>query len=577
MELEHFSHIHRLIYSENHDERVACCGCKKEISGPNYNCAKCSFFLHKRCAELPREIKHPLHSKHPLALFMASTYPSGQGVCDLCDKSLDNLVYNCSLCQFDLDIQCALQPCVTGTSAGNRGHQFIHLIRSIRVPFTCDACGVEGTQSPYLCTVCQVMVHKKCIDLPKTIRITEHAHVITHFYFLQESNELAQICGICHAQVDIDHGGYYCSDCGYGVHVNCALQHNIRVEDEADQDHNLNINALKDSSLESQVAMGEEEVETENKHFSHEHGLSIIDEVGGNKRCDGCMLPLSAPIYGCSQCDMFLHKECSELPTKKKHPLHQHSLNLLSKAQTVDGLFKCDACDQYCHGFCYHCDKCDFFIDVRCSVITENLKHHGHDHLLRLVKGQRSYGSYCSACYCGKFTYFDCTKCDFSLDFRCASLPSSVSHRFDENHPLTLDYNFVSGKDIEHYCAICEWIIDPGSHIFDCVPWFYGCRECDISIHPECVLGRYPYIKFGGAYLYDIHPHPLTLVQKPFVKVQRKKHYPPCDYCAEPFSVGENIGDPCQDLALQCSQCPFVIHRKSPCFTQNVQEKTANA
>jgi hypothetical protein len=42
--------------------------CKEPMSGPSYRCTSCNFFLHKKCAELPPEIKQHLHPEHPLRL-----------------------------------------------------------------------------------------------------------------------------------------------------------------------------------------------------------------------------------------------------------------------------------------------------------------------------------------------------------------------------------------------------------------------------------------------------------------------------------------------------------------------------
>jgi hypothetical protein len=72
MELQHFSHEHPLTLNEelNKDhERFICVGCLNQMLGPNYTCKEChEFILHKSCAELPRELEHPLHPKHPLLL-----------------------------------------------------------------------------------------------------------------------------------------------------------------------------------------------------------------------------------------------------------------------------------------------------------------------------------------------------------------------------------------------------------------------------------------------------------------------------------------------------------------------------
>ncbi|KAB1201468.1 hypothetical protein CJ030_MR0G003703 [Morella rubra] len=72
MEIQHFSHEHPLLYNErlqNDRTRRDCQGCLADIAGPNYSCKECKgFVLHKSCAELPQELQHPSHPKHPLIL-----------------------------------------------------------------------------------------------------------------------------------------------------------------------------------------------------------------------------------------------------------------------------------------------------------------------------------------------------------------------------------------------------------------------------------------------------------------------------------------------------------------------------
>ncbi|MBA0764719.1 hypothetical protein Gotri_014017, partial [Gossypium trilobum] len=72
-------HPHPLFFIQNHNREVEldCSWCQKPISGPFYHCSDCTypFKLHKECAELPLEIQHPFHPKHPLTLFPESLYP----------------------------------------------------------------------------------------------------------------------------------------------------------------------------------------------------------------------------------------------------------------------------------------------------------------------------------------------------------------------------------------------------------------------------------------------------------------------------------------------------------------------
>ena len=68
-------------------------------------------------------------------------------------------------------------------------------------------------------------------------------------------------------------------------------------------------------------------------------------------------------------------------------------------------------------------------------------------------------------------------------------------------------------------------------------------RSCDFPAHRQCVLGKYPYIKFGRTYEDKNHQHPITFVRK-------TESSPPCDACGKTFD----------GMALECTQCKFNVH-----------------
>ncbi|MBA0797438.1 hypothetical protein Gohar_008141, partial [Gossypium harknessii] len=111
-----------------------------------------------------------------------------------------------------------------------------------------------------------------------------------------------------------------------------------------------------------------------------------------------------------------------------------------------------------------------------------------------------------------------CKDCDFSLDHRCFSLPITFQHKSDERL-LSLTYHDNNSYSESHFCDICEERRDPNL-------WFYHCATCDTSVHVDCVLGRYPFIKFGNIIKVrkDIHEHPTTVVKKIY-------YYPNCGKC----------------------------------------------
>jgi hypothetical protein len=94
------------------------------------------------------------------------------------------------VCEFNLHIKCAFPPCVYAADQ-DQGHQFRSLMNPLSfksISFTCHACGTEGDDSPFMCTMCQLLVHEECISLPGTLKTALHHHpriihtVVTHFW-----------------------------------------------------------------------------------------------------------------------------------------------------------------------------------------------------------------------------------------------------------------------------------------------------------------------------------------------------------------------------------------------------------
>ena len=231
------------------------------------------------------------------------------------------------------------------------------------------------------------------------------------------------------------------------------------------------------------------EIVTEIQHFSYEHELKLSDdEVLNIEKCNGCVQGISPPFYSCVNCSFFLHESCAKLPKKKRHPLHQHLLTLFPKSPNT---FWCDACWRECNGFKYSCQTCyNFKLDVSCSLISDSLTHHGHEH--RLLLSSFHFKLKCSCCGFENYSryriypMFRCTTCEFALDFKCATQPQTARYKQHE-HPFTLCYTAENDSG-EYYCDICEVERNP-KH------WFYYCLNCEYPVHPKCILGNNPNIK----------------------------------------------------------------------------------
>ncbi|XP_021905960.1 uncharacterized protein LOC110820692 [Carica papaya] len=532
MELDHFSHKHSLTSLESQNTnsdawKTYCSGCLGSISKESsYGCTQCDYFLHKKCAELPAEISHPLHRRHPLLL--QSNHE--ELICALCFCS-GSLVYHCSICEFSLDIECAevLPPVIRSQT---HEHPFTLLCKE--VSFDCDACGEDGSHSPYVCISCNLTVHYHCISLPRAIRITRHEHLLRHTYFLHEWRP----CSICHINLSENHGCYHCPACDYAVHVHCATHSDIRDDTTRDEEDDTESSEARVDSIiriVKEIKLGEDMIAAEIEHFSHEHTLSFSNVGKDNKCCDGCGIRILSPFYCCEGCDFFLHKTCTELPRNKLYPLHQHTLTLRPKSPHSSRVFACKVCSIYSNGFSYNCERCSFDIDLRCSSISDTLIHQAHEHSLFVLFGIDGVRE-CNGCGASGKNGLECSQCDYGLHFKCATLPLTAMHSYDD-HPLKLTFQDDSDSDML-YCDVCEDERNPDN-------WFYSCDDCGVTIHPECLLGKYPYIKVGDAYATDSHPHSLRFVKK-------TEKYPACNSCSQP----------CTDLALECAEpeCSFIVH-----------------
>lgn len=152
---------------------------------------------------------------------------------------------------------------------------------------------------------------------------------------------------------------YKCKDCEIFLDLGCAILNNIKTSWYAE----------------------------EKLHYSHAHFLRRC-KPGPDARgsCLMCELPLtpSAVSYGCSQCYLFAHERCLDLPREIQHPVLQaHSLTRLDFTHTCGGGKVCDACGLHVEGAPLSCLECSFYLHLRCAdSLLRGLMHKSHHHKL---------------------------------------------------------------------------------------------------------------------------------------------------------------------------------------------------
>jgi len=460
----------------------------------HFLCRACEGQNHKEHNNAPVEIKHHLHPKHSLLLVNIEIYPR-ERKCYCCDEDLGTFFYHCSACDFTLNIACVEKPPVLSIDHP-KWHEHTLVLFSRTTSLTCDVCALAYSTSPfYICPPCGFVVHGRCIDLPRVIRISRHPHRISFTPSFHQGN---WFCGVCRRKIENDFGGYSCVKygCSYAAHSRCATQSNVwdGVELEGEPEEDI-------EEIAPFVRISDGIIQ----HFIHQYHHLRLDEntcreYDEDRLCQACITPIYfGNLYSCMQCGFVLHEKCAELSRKIHHPIHPHMLSFVARGNGVRRC--CSACPWLITtGFFYRCEReeCDFQLHVQCATVSEPLVHESHMHPLFLTSKPGEWKD-CSVCKESNYSLtnekFNCIEeCDFALCFGCATLPQKVRYKYDK-HMLTLSYGKETST-MTYWCEACEGEIDPKKR-------FYMCDEyCCVTLHINCMLGADKYMDPGSWWLY---------------------------------------------------------------------------
>ncbi|KAL1207025.1 Protein VACUOLELESS GAMETOPHYTES [Cardamine amara subsp. amara] len=440
-----------------------------------YACNLCDLNFHKDCGESTHEINYSCHPKHFLKrLTQVPSYTDGK--CCMCGNKLHNVFYHCSICNFSVDVDCARNP-PPFTLLNLKVHEHSLNLMPQR-NFVCNACGMDDDPNPYVCSQCNFMVHRNCIDIPRVIKVNRHAHRIFYNYCLDAGDWK---CGVCHKEINWTCGAYSCSAChDFSIHLRCATRFGIwdGIDLEGISENTLEIKSYE--VIEAGVI----------KHFSHEdHTLKLKEENDEANDlcmlCKACIYPiLSSPFYSCMECnDFIIHQKCAYLPKRKKDSLYKMWITLNKTYEDEERI--CGACHIISNGFKYISDNGLITMDVRCGSIPEPFIHESHP-LHSLYINYSTEDKICIACGDKKTMVLICEECEFVLDIKCSTLPKLVKHQNDKEHFLSLCYGEKTKE--QYWCEICEEKLNPEK-------WFYSCNHCGTTFHIKCTIGDLIWIK----------------------------------------------------------------------------------
>ncbi|XP_047333160.1 uncharacterized protein LOC124936685 [Impatiens glandulifera] len=348
--LIHGSHHHPLTldfdlsmitdFSTSRGDYKVCNGCMLPLlmnDAPFYCCNQCDFFLHKWCAKLPPQLKHPdpdhtdpdpdpdtytdtdidtdtntntntdTDTEHTLILHEKLDEYFGFFTCKGCQQIGNGFAYKCNKCRgYYLDVKCAALP--SRVNYGTHKHPFrLKYGRTIGGCFSCSKTNffVEVnnwtffnslrstistcyTSFTFGCDRCHFSIHPKCLILPKKIAhwYDEHALKLTDpDLFISNDNQGASEyhCESCEKKIDPERWMYNCFECDQWVHANCVRKM-LGLFSKP-----IKFGGLYDSQLHKEhpltcILPGEE------FHCCNEQGLDICRTFGIGFECTECQI-----------------------------------------------------------------------------------------------------------------------------------------------------------------------------------------------------------------------------------------------------------------------------------------------
>lgn len=276
-----------------------CYVCKKPVIGTLvYTCTRqddinCqSFYLHESCLELPTQINHRMHKRHPLKLLFRPYC-----MCDVCGNNVE-FSYACQIrdCDFDVCVFCTFE----FTHFSHPKHPLILIEFAVSEVEACDS-QVIGSPT-YTCSSDtdsdweSFYLQKSCAGLPTLMNHNKRHHNVLNLshegnqepnkrpltlrHESHQEHELTLIetfmCDACWEEAE--DSVYVCTTCRFCIHSTCAFSPSTILEPT-----------------------------------NHRHPLNLIYFIPVLRLCFICMrvIKVNCLAYSCQECRLLAHTICA--------------------------------------------------------------------------------------------------------------------------------------------------------------------------------------------------------------------------------------------------------------------------
>ncbi|XP_074348687.1 uncharacterized protein LOC141687344 [Apium graveolens] len=235
-------------HDDDDDILLICDGCVKPIRTDDgqsyYGCVPCKFFMHKLCAELPREIEHHLWPGNTLSAEMSSE-PFLFETCDGCGVDCNGIFFTWDLPSkgiIRLHIGCVTLPKIIKHEA--HPHQLEQVWKD---GHACNACGMSRDQYGYRssdgtfrstlnsvfnyrCEKCNFYICARCITYARTMkhRWDPHPLDLTYDPGMVTDHEHDFDCEYCSREINTNTWFYHCSKCDLSYDPYCLEKSSYR-------------------------------------------------------------------------------------------------------------------------------------------------------------------------------------------------------------------------------------------------------------------------------------------------------------------------------------------------------------
>ncbi|KAK1399737.1 hypothetical protein POM88_009600 [Heracleum sosnowskyi] len=266
---------------DDDETSLLCDGCVKPIRTDGdllFGCVPCQYFLHKMCAESPKEITHHLWPGDTLhAGKHNEQYKSFY--CEACG-GFCNGIFFCDFQDRKTDIGCVVLPKIIKHEA----HP--HQLSQVKTGHECKACGSDFIgylqyQCKKYCDNFYICV--KCIMQPKTVKHRWDPHPLRLIYEsgMVSDHEHDFNCEYCSRDIDTNLWFYHCSDCDLSFHIGSCFE-------------------FSSSLRYSKMKFGATNIVIDQLH-PHSLTLAKNRKVRNCKSCDK-KVSLGCPVLECAPC-----------------------------------------------------------------------------------------------------------------------------------------------------------------------------------------------------------------------------------------------------------------------------------